>query len=116
MVCNRGEIWLANLNPSKKTNEVAKTRPVLVLQNNELNHSAYPTTIILPLSSDLIDYAQPLRYRITSRQDLKKDSDILIAHIRSVDNTRFIQKLASLSNDELKDIKELIDEVLSWEF
>ncbi len=46
MVC-RGEIWLVNLNPSKKPNEMSKVRPVVVFQNNELNHSDYPTTIII---------------------------------------------------------------------
>lgn len=45
MVC-RGEIWLVNLNPSKKPNKMSKVRPVVVFQNNELNHSDYPTTII----------------------------------------------------------------------
>jgi len=34
MVC-RGEIWLVNLNPSKKANEMAKVRPAVVFQNNE---------------------------------------------------------------------------------
>jgi mRNA interferase MazF len=29
----RGEIWLANLNPNKKNNEVGKTRPVLIIQD-----------------------------------------------------------------------------------
>ena len=33
MVC-RGEIWLVNLNPSKKPNEMSKVRPVVVFQNN----------------------------------------------------------------------------------
>ena len=112
MVC-RGEIWLVNLNPSKKPNEMSKVRPVIVFQNNELNHSDYPTTIIIPLSTSLVDNAEPLRMRISKREDLQKDSDIVVTQIRAIDNDRFIQKLASLTHDEMNLLKELLDEVVS---
>jgi mRNA interferase MazF len=113
MTAYRGEIWIANLNPSKKNNEVGKVRPVLVFQNDDLNESEYPTTIILPLTTSLIDDAQPLRYRIASRDNLKQDSDVLIAHIRSIDNIRFIEKIAILTPQEFEEIKECLYEVLS---
>jgi mRNA interferase MazF len=113
MTALRGEIWLANLNPIKKANEVGKIRPVVIFQNNQINQSSYPTTIILPLTTALIDDAEPLRFRVTKRDRLKKDSDILIAHIRSIDNIRLIEKIAKLSDSELKEIKELLDELLT---
>ena len=112
MVC-RGEIWLVNLNPIKKNNEVGKIRPALVLQNDELNHGGYPTSVILPLTTILIDDAEPLRYKLKARDDLQKDSDILIAQIRSIDNVRFIKKLTRLSKKEIEYVKSLLDEVLS---
>ena len=112
MTALRNEIWLANLNPSKKSNEIGKIRPVLIFQNDELNKSSYPTTIILPLTTVLIDNAKPLRFRVSKREKLNKDSDILIAHIRSVDNIRLIEKIASLDESEMIEIKELLDEVL----
>ena len=112
MLC-RGDIWLINLNPSKKPNEVAKIRPALILQNDELNTSKYPTTIILPLTTQLIDDAQPLRFRINARKKLEQDSDILVGQIRAIDNDRFIQKLASLDAQELKEVKTLLDELLT---
>jgi len=113
MIAYRGEIWLIDFNPVKKSNEIGKIRPALILQNDELNIGLYPTTIVLPLTTRLIDDAQPLRYRINKRELLEQDSDILIAHIRSIDNARFIQKLTSLKKDELLEIKSLLDEVLS---
>lgn len=111
MVC-RGELWLTNLNPVKKNNEMGKVRPVLILQNNELNHSEYPTTIVIPLTTSLIDDAEPIRYRIERREKLLEDSDLVITQIRSIDNNRFIEKLASLTSEEMKKIKELLDEVI----
>ncbi len=112
MTAYRGEIWLINLNPIKKSNEIEKIRPALILQNDALNSGNYPTTIILPLTTSLIDDAQPLRYRVEKREKLEKDSDVLIANIRAIDNARFIEKLASLTSKELFTIKNLLDEVL----
>ncbi len=111
MMVSKGEIWLVNLNPIKKNNEMGKIRPVLVYQSNELNHSDYPATIVLPLSASLVDDAQPLRYRIKKRDKLKEDSDIVITQIRAIDNSRFIEKLADLTTAELNQVKELFDEI-----
>jgi mRNA interferase MazF len=108
---SKGEIWLVDLNPIKKNNEIGKVRPVLIYQNDELNHSDYPTTIIIPLSTSLIDDAEPLRMRISKRDDLEKDSDIVITQIRAIDNTRFIKKLASLTPLELAKVKEYFTEI-----
>lgn len=108
---SKGEIWLVNLNPVKKNNEIGKVRPVLVFQNNELNHNNYPTTIIIPLSTDLIDDVEPIRFRISKREKLKQNSDLVITQIRAIDNSRFIEKLAILSEDEFTYIKKLFDEI-----
>lgn len=109
-VC-KGEIWLANLNPIKKNNEMGKTRPVVVFQNDELNQSEYPTTIIFPLSTSLIDDAEPIRMRVSKRGELEQDSDIVVTQIRAIDNTRFIQKLAVLTPSELQKLREFFEEI-----
>lgn len=111
MMVSKGEIWLVNLNPIKKNNEMGKVRPVIVYQNDELNHSDYPTTIVIPLSTSLINDAEPIRYRIKSRDKLLEDSDMVITQIRAVDNARFIKKLGDLTTKELSKIKELFDEI-----
>ncbi|MFW3355860.1 type II toxin-antitoxin system PemK/MazF family toxin [Aliarcobacter butzleri] len=59
----------------------------------------------------MIREAEPLRYRVSKREKLKENSDIVITQIRTIDNSRFIEKLASLSEDELKYIKKLFDEI-----
>jgi mRNA interferase MazF len=112
-MASRGEIWLINLNPVKKNNEVGKIRPALILQNDELNTGGYPTTVILPLSTVLIGDAEPLRYRVSARDGLEKDSDILVAQIRSIDNARMIKKLAVLNTEEMIKVKALLLEVIS---
>jgi len=110
MVC-KGDIWLVNLNPTRKNNEMGKIRPVVVYQNDELNQSDYPTTIIFPLSTSLVDDAEPIRMRILKRERLEQDSDVVVTQIRSIDNERFIEKLARLTPQELQKLKELFEEV-----
>lgn len=112
MTISKGEIWLANLNPQKRVNEVGKTRPVLVIQNDVLNHSDYPSTIIMPLTTSLVNEAEPLRFRIVKRDKLEQDSDLLVSHIRAIDNIRFIEKLTMVSTQEMEIIKTLLTEIL----
>lgn len=111
-VC-RGEIWLINLNPVKKNNEMGKIRPALVYQNDELNRSGYATTIIIPLSTSLIDNAEPIRMRVSKRDALEEDSDLVMTQIRAIDNDRFLKKLAVLTQKELQKVKELLDEIIN---
>ena len=111
----RGEIYLANLNPRKGT-EVGKLRPVLIYQTNMLTGIEHPTTTILPLSTNLIEDAYPLRYRISQRDNLQYESDILCDQIRTVDNRRIIpQKIAELSLREMLEIDRQIMIVLGME-
>jgi mRNA interferase MazF len=112
MMVSKGEIWLANLNPVKKNNEMGKVRPVVVFQNDELNHHGYPTTIILPLSTELIDHVEPIRMRIEKRAKLIHDSDIVITQIRAIDNSRFIEHIATLTAEEFATLKQLLLEII----
>ena len=112
MMVSKGEIWLANLNPIKKKNEIGKIRPVLVFQNDLLNHSDYPTTIVIPLTTHLIDDAEPIRYRVKKKDKLREDSDLVITQISAIDNSRFVEKLTTLTDKQIARIKELFDEIL----
>jgi len=111
----KGEIYLARLNP-KKGNEVGKVRPILIYQTNLLNECNHPTTIILPISTKLIDNAYPLRYRIGKREKLEQDSDVLCDQIRAIDNNRIISdRLAELSIKEMLEIDKQVKIVLDIE-
>jgi len=87
---NCGEIWLANLNPGRGT-EPSKIRPVLILQNQALLDADHPSTIIVPLTTILVENAEPLRLRITANEKLGKDSDLLLDQLRAIDNKRLIE-------------------------
>jgi mRNA interferase MazF len=87
---NRGEIWLADLNPPHGT-EPGKTRPVLVIQSQTLLDADHPSTYVIPLTTRLVDDAEPLRIRIPAAGRLPRDSDLLMDQLRAIDNRRLIR-------------------------
>ena len=97
---NVGEIWLADLSP-RNGSELGKKRPVLIVQNQVLLDIQHPSTIILPLTTNLIDNAEPLRIRIHAQNKLKKDSDVLVDQIRAIDNQRLCFEVLTVCNNEL---------------
>jgi len=111
----KGEIYLAKLNPNKG-DEVGKIGPVLIYQTNMLNDCGHTTTIVLPMSTFLIDESYPLRYRIEKKDNLEKESDILCDQIRALDNQRIIPNLlAKLSLKEILEIDRQVSIVLECE-
>jgi len=86
----RGSVWLANLNPGRGT-EPGKIRPVLIVQSQALLEADHPSTLIVPLTSNVIDDAEPLRLRLPAQVGLDKDSDLLLDQLRAIDNKRLIQ-------------------------
>lgn len=98
MELNRGDIVIVNLYP-KKGDEVGKIRPAVVISGNDEN-AILDTVIVIPLSTDLIDDMLPYRMRITARDNLKVDSDILINQIRTLSKIRIKEKIANLTVSE----------------
>ena len=108
----RGEIWLADLNPRRGT-EPGKTRPVLIVQAQALSEAEHPSTVVVPLTTQLVDDAEPLRIRIRAAGSLKKDSDALIDQVRAIDNRRLIHgPLARLAPQHFDAIGHALLEVL----
>lgn len=108
----KGEVWLANLNPRKGT-EAGKTRPVLILQDQVLLDVSHPSTVIIPLTTNLVDDGYPLRLRVESQNNLKKDSDLLIDQVRAIDNRRLVSgPLTALLENDLNKVYAALSEVI----
>lgn len=109
---NRGEIWLANLNPKHGT-EPGKTRPVLIVQAQALLDAQHPSTLVIPLTTKLIDDAEPLRLRLTPTSRLRRVSDLLVDQLRAIDNRRLVQgPVTRLSPTFMQRVDDAIKEVL----
>ena len=105
MAYKRGGVYLVNLNPSKGT-EPGKMRPCVVMQSDFLNAVEHPSTTVLPLTTQLIDDAEPLRFRLSSRDRLEYDSDVMLDQTRTIDNRRINgEMLTTLSTLEMTKIE-----------
>lgn len=112
---NRGEVWLANLDPQHGT-EPGKTRPVLIVQAQALLDAGHPSTLIIPLTTNVVPDAEPLRVRVPASRRLPRSSDLLIDQLRAIDNRRLVQgPLAHLSPSLMRTVAEAIREVLELE-
>jgi len=108
----RGEIWLANMNPGKGT-EPGKIRPVLIVQTQALLDVEHPSTLVIPLTTRLIDDAEPLRLRIPARGKLEKASDLLMDQLRAIDNRRLnAGPLTSCTDAFMQRVNHCLQEVL----
>jgi len=94
----RGDIVTVNLNP-KKGHEVGKIRPAVIISGEDEN-SMLDTVILIPLSTDLIEEMEPYRMRISKRDRLQHDSDILINQVRTLSKQRIGEKIAKLTDSE----------------
>ena len=108
----RGEVWLADLNPRRGT-EPGKTRPVLILQAQALIDAGHPSTLIIPLTTNLIDDAEPLRIRVHAKSSLRRDSDLLIDQIRAIDNRVLVKgPLSRLDKATMERVGAAVREIL----
>ena len=108
----RGEIWVADLNPRRGT-EPGKTRPVLIVQAQALLDVGHPSTLVAPLTTRLIQNADPLRIRVAATGDLQRDSDALIDQLRAIDNRRLVRgPLARLGPRVMGKVGQALLEVL----
>mgnify|MGYP001560229226 FL=1 len=103
MEIKRGEVVLVNFDPVKGS-EQKGIRPALVIQNNVYNKYS-PITIVAPITSKLYKKEYPTNVSL-SKEDSKlgRDSTILLNQIKTIDKSRIIKKISSLS-------KEIIDKV-----
>jgi len=100
MTVNRGEVWLANLNPTRGP-EQAGIRPVILFQNDVV--SRFTTTVLaMPLTTNLRRAALPSCVQIAQGEGgLMSDSVALCHQLRVLDKTRLQRKLGTISEATL---------------
>jgi mRNA interferase MazF len=103
----RWDIYLVNLDPVMGS-EQGKTRPVLVISDDDIN-AILPVINILPITS----FKQgrkiyPNEVFLQKEQShLDKDSIVLCYQIRTIDKKRLIKKIGEIKEDDVKN--EIID-------
>ncbi len=108
----QGEIWNANLNPSKGS-EQAGFRPVVILSGNLLNQHL-PVVIVVPLTTKIKNYKGNPVLKPTKANCLKSESEMLIFHIRSVSKDRLVEKSGDIESSELEGAIKTLNDILRY--
>jgi len=103
------DIWLADLNPARGSIP-GKIRPVVIIQSNILNKYSI-STVVCPITSNVLINHELLRVFVNKGQ-LDIDSDILVDHIRTIENKKLIKKISRLNFEQIKKIKKSLMIVL----
>jgi mRNA interferase MazF len=108
----QGEIWYADLNPTKGS-EQAGLRPVVVVSGNLLNqHLA--VVVVVPLTTKIKNYKGNPILSPTKINGLKTESEMLIFHIRSVSKDRLVKKMGSIEKEELNRAVKTLNDILKY--
>jgi mRNA interferase MazF len=84
--------------------EIRKTRPGLILQNDEANRYS-PVTIVAAITAQFEEPLYPTEVLVESPEGgLSVDSVVLLNQIRSVDRQRLVRRLGRLSPDTMHDV------------
>ncbi|QSJ18537.1 type II toxin-antitoxin system PemK/MazF family toxin [Nostoc sp. UHCC 0702] len=115
MKLERGEIWLADLNPTKGS-EQGGTRPVIIFQNEVV--SQFSTTVItIPLTTNLRRASLPTCLLIPANEGgLERDSVALCYQLRVIDQSRLQRKLGKLSLEIMTILEGKVLLTLGYQF
>lgn len=110
----RGEIWLANLDPSRGS-EQAGTRPIIIFQNDIISQFS-TTTIVIPLTANQRRASLPICVRILQGEGgLLRDSVALCFQMRALDKTRLVKRLSQLNVQIIREIENVVLLTLGYE-
>jgi mRNA interferase MazF len=113
MPIKRGHLYVIDFNPRIKT-KPGKLRPALVLQSDLVNEAGYPSTIVIPTTTRLIENPGILRLRFKKGQGgIVRDSDLLLGQMIAVANESFRQEIGALPDDLMEEIENRIRIILT---
>jgi mRNA interferase MazF len=98
-------LYVIDFNPRIKT-KPGKLRPALVLQSDLINEAEYPSTIVIPTTTRLVENPGILRFRLKKGQGgVFRDSDLLLGQVIAVANESFRQEIGSLPNSMVEEVE-----------
>lgn len=99
---HRGEIYYADLNPVVGS-EQGGIRPVLILQN-EVGNWFSPTVIVAAMTAKGSKVHLPTHVPVGTDSGLRRPSLVLAEQVRTIDKSRLLERVGSLSPEEQKQV------------
>jgi mRNA interferase MazF len=108
----QGEIWYADLNPTKGR-EQAGLRPVLITSGNLLNEHL-PIVIVMPLTTKIKNYKGNPILTPSKANGLNVESEVLVFHVRSISKERLVRRTGKITNNELETAIKTLNDILKY--
>jgi mRNA interferase MazF len=108
----KAEIWLADLEPIKGS-EQGKTKPVVIISGNAMNEH-FPVVITCPFSSVVKNYSGCVVIPKSKINGLTSDSEIITFQVRSISKERLLKKIGTITSIQLKLVLNSLNDVLSF--
>lgn len=108
----KGEIWWADL-PAPIGSVPGKRRPVLVIQNDQINRSGIATVIVAAITSNLL-LSKAIGNVLLEKNDsnLDRTSVVNLSQILTIDKTWLTENMGMLRKDILESIDQGIKLIL----
>ena len=109
MVICQGDVFWANLS-SPIGAEPGNRRPVVIVQRDSINRSAFGTVVVVPLTKQAKHAILPGNVLLNKGEaNLPRPSLARGTHVMVVDKSRLIEKIGNLSPNR---IREVIDNII----
>ena len=107
MVVKRFDVFLITLDPTVVGGEIKKTRPCLVVSPDEMNRHIR-TLIVAPMTTRGAQYPT----RVSSKFKGKR-GQIVLDQLRTVDKTRLVRKLGTITRPTQQEVLSVLAEMFS---
>lgn len=112
VVVRRGDVVLARLDPTTGV-EIKKTRPVIVLSNDSINHFA-ELAVVVPLTKNTAHVSPSHAVIPKGAGGLAFPSKAVTEQIRAVDRRRLVKRLGRLPPDLLVHVERALKNTLAF--
>ena len=107
----QGDIWIVNLDPTVGS-EIKKKRPAVIVNSDDIGK--LPLKVIAPITDFKPHYISVpwfVKLEPHRKNGLKNSSVIDTFQVRSVDESRLIEKIGNISESEIEAVKEALKRV-----
>ena len=105
--------YVIDFNPRVRT-KLGKLRPAVVVQSDIVNEAGYPSTIVIPTTTRLVNDPESLRLRIKKGEGgLAQESDLLLGQLIAVANESFRREIGALPDHLTEELERRIRVILS---
>lgn len=104
MIVQQYEVFIVNLDPTVGS-EIKKTRPCVIISPDEMNRHL-DTVVVSPVTSHSRKYPSRVLINLDGNENW-----VVIDQIRTIDKSRLIKRIGSLTPKEIISIKRVIKEV-----